>query len=157
LLDAQLLEVFHQTGEADRERVAAAYAAAGLRAEVVAFEPNMPARYLWADLALCRAGALTVAELAMAGLPALLVPYPHAADDHQLANARALADAAAARVLSARPLPTPDVVKAIRDAFASPAELQAMSARAARLARPDAAERIVQECAALVSDSEEKA
>ncbi len=117
----------------------------------------MPARYRWADLALCRAGALTVAELAMAGLPALLVPYPYAADDHQLANARALADAAAARVLASRPLPAPDVVKAIRSAFEDPAELQAMSARAAELARPDAAERIVQECAALVSGSEEGA
>jgi UDP-N-acetylglucosamine--N-acetylmuramyl-(pentapeptide) pyrophosphoryl-undecaprenol N-acetylglucosamine transferase len=156
-LDAQRLEIFHQTGEADRERVAAAYTAVGLRAEVVAFEPDMPTRYRWADLALCRAGALTVAELAMAGLPALLVPYPYAADDHQLANARALADAGAARVLAARPLPTPDVVKAIGGAFANPAELQAMSARAAKLARPDAAERIVQECAALVSDSEEEA
>lgn len=156
-LDAQLLEIFHQTGEADRERVAAAYAAVGLRAEVVAFEPDMPARYRWADLALCRAGALTVAELAMAGLPALLVPYPFAADDHQLANARALADAAAARVLPSRPLPAPAVVKAINSAFEDPEELQAMSARAARLARPDAAERIVQECAALVSGSEEGA
>jgi UDP-N-acetylglucosamine--N-acetylmuramyl-(pentapeptide) pyrophosphoryl-undecaprenol N-acetylglucosamine transferase len=85
------------------------------------------------------------------------VPYPYAADDHQLANARALADAAAARVLAARPLPTPDVVRAITGAFANPAELQAMSARAARLARPDAAERIVQECTALVSSTEEGA
>jgi len=156
-LDPQLLEIFHQTGEADRERVAAAYAATGLRAEVVAFEPDMPARYRWADLALCRAGALTVAELAMAGLPALLVPYPFAADDHQLANARVLAAAAAARVLAARPLPTRDVVEAISGAFADPAGLQAMSLRAAKLARPDAAEHIVQECAALVSGNREGA
>ena len=74
-LDASALEIFHQTGPADRERVADAYAKAGVSAEVVAFEPDMPRRYRWADSAVCRAGALTVAELALAALPALLVPY----------------------------------------------------------------------------------
>lgn len=153
-LEAGLFEVFHQTGEADRERVAAAYARAGVRAEVVAFEPDMPSRYRWADLALCRSGALTVAELALAGLPALLAPYPHAADDHQLANARALADAGAARVLASRPLATAEVAEALREAFAKPDELAAMGQRAARLARPRAAEQIVEECAALLEGSE---
>ena len=75
-LDRSSFEIFHQTGEADRERVASAYAAAGIAARVVAFERDMPARYAESDLALCRSGALTVAELAMAGLPALLVPIP---------------------------------------------------------------------------------
>jgi UDP-N-acetylglucosamine--N-acetylmuramyl-(pentapeptide) pyrophosphoryl-undecaprenol N-acetylglucosamine transferase len=156
-LDPDLLEIFHQAGEADRQPLAAAYAAAGLRAEVVAFEPDMPSRYRWADLALCRSGALTVAELALAGLPALLVPYPHAADDHQLANAKALDDAGAARVLAARPLAPQEVAGAIRAAFERPAELQAMGARAAGLARPDAAERIVEECAALIAGGRENA
>ena len=149
--DAQLLEVFHQTGEADRERVAAAYAAAGLRAEVVAFEPDMPARYRWADLAVCRSGALTVAELTLAALPALFVPYPHAADDHQAANARALADAGAARVLDPRSLTGDRLAAALRDLFAAPAELQSMSAASAKLARPDAAEQIIEDCAALLA------
>jgi len=148
------IRIFHQTGTADRERVGAAYAAAGIDAEVVDFEHDMPRRYREADLALCRAGALTVAELAMAGLPALLVPYPYAADDHQSANARALADAGAARVLASRPLPSAEVVASVEALFASPEALRAMSAAASKLARPDAAERIVESCAELLGTRE---
>jgi UDP-N-acetylglucosamine--N-acetylmuramyl-(pentapeptide) pyrophosphoryl-undecaprenol N-acetylglucosamine transferase len=149
-LDPRALEIFHQTGEADRERVAAAYARAGLVASVVAFEPEMPRRYRWADLAVCRSGALTVAELAMAGLPALLVPFPHAADDHQRVNALALAATGAARVLESRPLAAGELGRALREAFEKPAELAAMGRAAARAARPDAAERIVAGCAAML-------
>jgi UDP-N-acetylglucosamine--N-acetylmuramyl-(pentapeptide) pyrophosphoryl-undecaprenol N-acetylglucosamine transferase len=150
-LEPAAWEIFHQTGEADRERVAAAYAATALRAEVAAFEPEMPRRYRWADLALCRSGALTVAELAMAGLPALLVPFPHAADDHQRANALALSEAGAARVLASRPLEPAALGRALAELAGKPAELAAMSEAAARLARPDAAERIVEACAALAA------
>jgi UDP-N-acetylglucosamine--N-acetylmuramyl-(pentapeptide) pyrophosphoryl-undecaprenol N-acetylglucosamine transferase len=139
--------IFHQTGEADRERVANAYAAAGVAARVVAFERDMPARYAECDLALCRSGALTVAELAMAGLPALLVPYPFAADDHQSANARAVAEAGAAIVLPARPLVTDDLLRALAELAARPEQLIEMGAAAARLARRDAAARIVATCA----------
>ncbi len=148
-LDPREIEIFHQTGVAEREGVAAAYARTGIRAEVVDFEPDMPRRYQWADLAVCRSGALTVAELAMAGLPALLVPFPHAADDHQRANAQALAEAGAARVLDARPLDPAELARALASAFEKPAELAAMSRAAGRLARPEAAERIVEECAGL--------
>ena len=147
------IEIFHQTGDADRERVEAAYAEAGLRAEVAAFEPDMPSRYRWADLALCRSGALTVAELAMAGLPALLVPYPYAADDHQRANAEALAEAGAARVLSGLPLRGAEVAKAVGEAFSNAAALERMGRAAASLARPDAAEHIAAECAALCAEA----
>ena len=150
-LDPREIEIFHQTGESDQDRVAAAYARAGLVAQVVAFEPEMPRRYRWADLAVCRSGALTVAELALAGLPALLVPFPHAADDHQRANARALAQAGAARVLESRPLDPAELARALREAFEKPAELGAMGRATARIARPDAAERIVEECAALLA------
>jgi UDP-N-acetylglucosamine--N-acetylmuramyl-(pentapeptide) pyrophosphoryl-undecaprenol N-acetylglucosamine transferase len=143
------LEVFHQTGEADRARVAAAYAAAGLRAEVAAFEPEMPRRYRWADVALCRAGALTVAELCLAALPSVLVPYPHAADDHQRANARALARVGAARVLEPATLSGTQVAGVLRELLVAPGELASMSAAAGKRAQPDAAERIVEECAAL--------
>jgi UDP-N-acetylglucosamine--N-acetylmuramyl-(pentapeptide) pyrophosphoryl-undecaprenol N-acetylglucosamine transferase len=145
-------EVFHQTGEADRERVAAAYTAAGVPARVVAFERDMPARYAESDLALCRSGALTVAELAMAGLPALLVPYPFAADDHQTANARAAAEAGAAILLPSRPLAAGDVLRALSDLVAHPERLLAMGRAAARLARPDAAQRIVEACAAWTAE-----
>ena len=147
-LDATAFEIFHQTGATDRKRVADAYAAASLRAQVVAFEPDMPKRYADADLAICRAGALTVAELGMAGLPALLVPYPHAADDHQAANAQACESAASARVLPSRPLEADDIVGALTEFLRDPDQLRAMSAAASKLARPDAAERIVSACAA---------
>ena len=150
-LDGERLSIFHQSGEADRERVAAAYASARLDAEVVAFERDMPRRYREADLALCRAGALAVAELALAGLPALLVPYPFAADDHQTANARALADAGAARVLPCRPLETATVLSELNALLGAPEQLAAMGAAAAKLARPDAAERVVESCAELLA------
>jgi UDP-N-acetylglucosamine--N-acetylmuramyl-(pentapeptide) pyrophosphoryl-undecaprenol N-acetylglucosamine transferase len=146
-LDASRIEIFHQTGEVDRERTEAAYRAAGLRTEVVAFEPDMPARYRWADLALCRSGALTVAELALAALPALLVPYPFAADDHQTANAAALVAAGAARMLDENPLGGKRIARALREAFEAPEQLAAMGDAAAKLARPDAAARIVEDCA----------
>lgn len=148
-------EIVHQTGEADRERVAAAYAAAGVRAEVLAFEPDMPRRYREADLALCRAGALTVAELALAGLPALLVPYPYAADDHQSANARALVAAGAARLLPARSLTPDDVQRVLEELAARPEALHGMGLAASKLARPDAAERIVDACLALQGGAED--
>jgi UDP-N-acetylglucosamine--N-acetylmuramyl-(pentapeptide) pyrophosphoryl-undecaprenol N-acetylglucosamine transferase len=155
--DPGAFEIFHQTGDADRERVARAYTDAGIRAEVVAFETDMPARYSWADVALCRSGALTVAELAMAGLPSLLVPYPFAADDHQRANARALEEAGAARLLASNPLPSDDVVKALRNILDDPDTLVDMSSRAASLAHPDAAERIIEACLGLLSHSSEDA
>ena len=148
-LDPERIAVFHQTGEADRERVEDAYAAARVPAEVVAFERDMPRRYREADLALCRAGALTVAELCMAGLPALLVPYPFAADDHQAANAQALADAGAARMLPSRPLETSDLMTALRELMRAPETLRAMGLAAASRARPDAADTIVKTCAEL--------
>jgi UDP-N-acetylglucosamine--N-acetylmuramyl-(pentapeptide) pyrophosphoryl-undecaprenol N-acetylglucosamine transferase len=141
------LEIFHQTGEADRERVAGAYAEIGVRAEVAAFEPEMPRRYRWADVAVCRSGALTVAELCLAALPSVLVPYPHAADDHQRANARALARAGAARVLEPATLSGKQLAGVLGELFADPGELENMSSAAAKRARPDAAERIVAECA----------
>jgi UDP-N-acetylglucosamine--N-acetylmuramyl-(pentapeptide) pyrophosphoryl-undecaprenol N-acetylglucosamine transferase len=147
LLAGLPLEIFHQTGEADRDRVATAYAGSGVRAEVAAFEPEMPRRYRWADVALCRAGALTVAELCLAALPSVLVPYPHAADDHQRANARALARAGAARVLDPATLSGTQVAGVLRELFAAPGEIGGMSTAAGKRAQPDAAERIVEECA----------
>ena len=150
-LDTARIEIFHQTGSADRERVAEAYARAGVSAEVVEFERDMPSRYAWADLAVCRSGALTVAELALAGLPALFVPYPYAADDHQAANARAMAAANAARVLASKTLTATQLAMQLTELFAAPETLSAMSAAAAKLAHWDAAERIIEDCAALVA------
>jgi UDP-N-acetylglucosamine--N-acetylmuramyl-(pentapeptide) pyrophosphoryl-undecaprenol N-acetylglucosamine transferase len=147
-LSPNTIDVFHQTGVADREIVTKRYADAGVAAEVVAFEPNMPTRYRWADLAICRAGALTVAELALAEMPALLVPYPFAADDHQAANARALEEAGAARRLDARPLDVPALTQTIAEFAHTPSRLLPMRAAARNLARPNAAEEIIEHCLA---------
>jgi UDP-N-acetylglucosamine--N-acetylmuramyl-(pentapeptide) pyrophosphoryl-undecaprenol N-acetylglucosamine transferase len=149
------IEVFHQTGASDRERVSDAYRKAGVTAQVVPFEPEMPQRYAWADLALCRSGALTVAELAMAGLPGLLVPYPYAADNHQAANARALEDAGAARLLDAEGFDAAMLIAALEALIQSPGTLRQMSESAAGLARPDAAARIVSECRSLLPERRE--
>lgn len=149
-IDLSRLEIFHQTGEADRERVAAAYATAGARAEVVAFEPDMPARYRAADLALCRSGAMTVAELGLAGLPALLVPYPHAANDEQSANARELQACGAARLLPSKDFDSDVLARELAEILANPSRLRAMGEGASKLARPHAAEEIVEACAKLI-------
>jgi UDP-N-acetylglucosamine--N-acetylmuramyl-(pentapeptide) pyrophosphoryl-undecaprenol N-acetylglucosamine transferase len=145
------LEVFHQSGAADRDRVAAAYARAGVRAEVVAFERDMPTRYRWADLALCRAGALSIAELALAGLPALLVPLPHAADDHQSANARQLVNAGAARMFDPRRFEAAQLVETLLEILEKPDRLVEMQRSAAALGRPRAADEIVHECRTLLA------
>lgn len=146
------IEVFHQTGETDRAAVAARYAELGITAEVVAFERDMPRRYAWADLAICRAGALTVAELALAGIPALVVPYPFAADDHQTANARALEEAGAARRIPAQPLDVHALAQTIAELVSTPGRLLLMRQASARLARPRAANDIIERCLAQLGD-----
>jgi UDP-N-acetylglucosamine--N-acetylmuramyl-(pentapeptide) pyrophosphoryl-undecaprenol N-acetylglucosamine transferase len=149
-LDPARFEIVHQTGEADRERVAKAYAEAKLPATVVAFERDMAARYRRADLVIARAGAITLAELALAGRPAVLVPLTHTGGGEQLENARERERLGAAIALD----PARDTAEALREAIeelvAEPRRLLAMGAAAARLARPDAAERILAACRALV-------
>jgi len=145
-LDPGVLEIFHQAGRDDRARVEEAYRKAGFRAEVVEFTDDLPPRYAWADLAVCRAGALTVAELAVAGLPALLVPYPYAADDHQAANARALAECGGALVLGSRPLEPAALASALVGLLAEPERILAMRSALAARARPGAARAIVDDC-----------
>ncbi|MEE3327398.1 MAG: undecaprenyldiphospho-muramoylpentapeptide beta-N-acetylglucosaminyltransferase [Myxococcota bacterium] len=153
---AQLpIQIFHQTGQADLSAVREAYAQARVSAEVVEFERDMPSRYLWADLAISRAGALTVAELAMAGLPALLIPYPFAADDHQAANAEALSKAGAALRLDSRPLNPERLVEEIRTLQENPGQLIAMSQAATTRAQPDAARKIIEETAAALQENAE--
>ncbi len=143
------VEIFHQTGEADRERVAAAYQAAGTRAEAVVFERDMPRRYAWADLVVCRAGAISVAELALAGRAALLIPLGHVGGGEQFANARELERSGAAQVLESRGLTPEAFSKALFALLADRERLAEMSARAATAAKPDATEAIAEACLAL--------
>ena len=110
----------------------------------------MPARLEAADLAVCRAGAMTLAELAAAGRPAILVPYPYAADDHQRHNAEAVERAGAARVLPDPTLDGPTLAGAVRELAADPGMLRRMGRTARELAVPDATVRIADEVDALV-------
>lgn len=141
-------EVRHQAGRT-LELARQAYAAAGLGIEPEAFIEDMAAAYAWADLVVCRAGALTVAELAAAGLPAVLVPYPHAVDDHQTANARYLVSAGAAVLIQERDLTPQVLADALRPLLSDRPGLLKRAEAARRQAWPQARDRIVDECLAL--------
>jgi UDP-N-acetylglucosamine--N-acetylmuramyl-(pentapeptide) pyrophosphoryl-undecaprenol N-acetylglucosamine transferase len=142
LPNASALRIVHQTGEASREGVAAAYAALGREAEVLAFLDDMEARLAQADLVLCRSGATTCAELQVAGKAAILVPFARAADDHQKTNALAMAAAGAARMLEESQLSGESLAAALQDLVAAPSHIAAMEDAARGLARPDAAARV---------------
>jgi len=126
----------------DLDRVRAAYAADGVEAELAAFFPDVAAQLERAHLVIARAGASTVAELAVAGRPAILVPLPGAIDDHQSANARALSDAGAARVIAQHDL-NPSLLAEVLSALLRYPDTMVRAARAARsIARPEAALRL---------------
>ncbi len=139
-------QVWHQTGEATLETAREAYRAAGIDARIEAFITDMAAAYAWADFVICRSGALTIAELAAAGLPALLVPFPGAVDDHQTRNAHFLVDAGAAVLLPQAEL-APARLAAEISAFGSGREgIIERATRARELAQPGAAETIASLC-----------
>jgi UDP-N-acetylglucosamine--N-acetylmuramyl-(pentapeptide) pyrophosphoryl-undecaprenol N-acetylglucosamine transferase len=147
--------VVHQTGPEDYEAISRAYALCpGLAADVRPFLDDMPRRLAEADLVVCRAGATTLAELAAAGRPAILVPFPFAADDHQRANAVAVQEAGAAVMVEDRDLEgerfTEELVALASD---RPRRLR-MAAAARSLARPDATARIADMADELVSHTE---
>ena len=144
---AQRPQVVHQSGRRHLEGLRANYAAAGVEAEVRDYIEDMAAAWRDCDFAVCRAGAMTVAELACAGVPALLVPFPHAVDDHQTGNAEFLSTAGAAWLLQQRDL-SPEKLAALI-AGLDRAKLAAMSDLALKLARPDAAQRVANICEAL--------
>lgn len=143
-------ELVVQTGAEEREAVAAAFAGwpAG-RVRVEAYVDDMPAALAWADLAVCRAGAMTLAELAAAGKPAILVPFPHATDDHQRRNAEAVAAAGAAVVLADDACDGPRLAAAVAALADDPGRRAAMAAASAALARPEAAAAIAADLLAL--------
>jgi UDP-N-acetylglucosamine--N-acetylmuramyl-(pentapeptide) pyrophosphoryl-undecaprenol N-acetylglucosamine transferase len=146
-----IVEIVHQTGAEELDAVRAAYAAYPHRHEVHAFLDDMPARLAAADLVLCRAGASTLAELSAAGRPALLVPFPHAAADHQRRNAETLVAAGAAELVPDRELDGPRLAATVGRLAADAAARLAMGERARRLARPDAAREIVDIALGLVT------
>lgn len=141
-------EVVHQAGARDAEQVTARYRELGVEARVAPFIDDMAAAYAWADLAVCRSGALTVAELSAAGLGAVLVPFAAAVDDHQTKNAAFLVGNGAARLLP-QSAATPQALAALLDELLAERSPLAEMARHARgLAHNDAAERVAQACLA---------
>jgi UDP-N-acetylglucosamine--N-acetylmuramyl-(pentapeptide) pyrophosphoryl-undecaprenol N-acetylglucosamine transferase len=139
-------EVRHQSGAPDLVATRQRYAEAGIEAEVTAFIDDIAAAYGWADLVVCRAGALTVSELAAAGLGALLVPFPHAVDDHQSANARFLSERGAAIVLQEREMTPAKLAGVLGPLMANRAKALQMAEAARSAGTPGAAERVAEAC-----------
>ena len=133
------IHIIHQTGERDYNDAQAAYRQAGSSAEVYPFITDMPAFFARADLVLCRSGASTVAEITAAGKPAVFVPFPRAADDHQRVNAQALERAGAAVVAEETKLERVWLADTIAALLGDPGRLQRMSEAARKLAHPNAA------------------
>jgi len=140
--------VIHQTGKADHAEVQATYERLGLSAAVVPFIENMHEVYTEADLVICRAGAMTLAELTTLGKPAILIPYPYAVDDHQRANAEVLVQAGAAQMIRDAELTPESLCQVIRPLMADQQRLEAMARAAAVLGRPDATTAVMRECLA---------
>ncbi|HDS15189.1 MAG TPA: undecaprenyldiphospho-muramoylpentapeptide beta-N-acetylglucosaminyltransferase [Proteobacteria bacterium] len=140
------LWIVHQSGQAQLAAVAQAYAAWPDRARAVAFIEDMEKQYAAADLVICRAGALTLAELVELGKPSLLVPFPQAAHDHQSFNAGVLVEAGAAWVRPEVELDEENLAADIESLIKSPQRLMAMSRAALQLRQPGAAARIVDHC-----------
>ncbi|WP_374621616.1 undecaprenyldiphospho-muramoylpentapeptide beta-N-acetylglucosaminyltransferase [Pandoraea sp.] len=143
-------QVTHQAGVKHIQALQANYAAAGVTVDAVPFIDDMVAAYAAADLVICRAGAMTVAEVAAAGVAALFVPFPHAVDDHQTTNARFLADKGAATLIDQRELSVETLAEWLRRQTRE--SLLAMGEKARALAKPDATEQVARVCAALVKD-----
>jgi len=147
------IHIIHQTGERDYNDALAAYKSLGESAEVFKFIEDMPAVFARADLVVCRSGASTVAEITAAGKPAIFVPFPRAADDHQRVNAEALAGSGAAVVVEESKLEGVWLAETIAALLGDPRRLQQMSEAARGLAHPDAA-RDIAKMAARVSGME---
>lgn len=152
LTNLQQINVRHQTGAGHLASVKAAYSESSLAAdcyELMEFITDIPAAYAWADLVICRAGALTVAEVAAAGVPAIFVPLPHAVDDHQTKNAQTLVDVEAALLLPQNELTAEKLTDLLKSYMNTPEKLLEMGRRAKSLARLDAAERVAHCCTEL--------
>jgi UDP-N-acetylglucosamine--N-acetylmuramyl-(pentapeptide) pyrophosphoryl-undecaprenol N-acetylglucosamine transferase len=139
--------VLHQSGSAHQEAVVARYREHGVDAEVVAFIDDMAGRYAETDLIVCRAGATTIAEIAAAGIASVLVPYPHAVDDHQTINARFLADRGGAVLVPQREL-TAQRLAGIVAGFTRE-QLLAMAQAARAVGKPEATRSVAQACVEL--------
>jgi UDP-N-acetylglucosamine--N-acetylmuramyl-(pentapeptide) pyrophosphoryl-undecaprenol N-acetylglucosamine transferase len=138
------VSVVHQSGEKHLQVLKQNYAAAGVEGELVAFIDDMARRYAEADLVICRAGAVTIAELSAGGMASILVPFPHAVDDHQTANARFLAEKGAAILVPQREMTAEKLAMLIGSL--DRAKLLDMAKKARALGKPDAAALVARRC-----------
>ncbi len=148
---AQRPQVRHQAGRGKAVDAAQAYRTLGVEADVSEFIDDIAAAYAWADLVICRAGALTVSELMAAGVAAILVPFPHAVDDHQTANARFLSEAGAAELIAQAALDPSALAERLQTLLGDRARLHAMATNAYRLACRDATMRVADICGELAA------
>ena len=149
------IQVLHQTGAKDQAEIAARYEKlkpTGLSAQAVSFIDDMARAYADADLLVCRAGATTIAELTVCKKPAILVPFPFAADDHQTVNARSLVDAGAALLMPEKDLTAESLAGQLRSLEADRTRLGRMSRASGLLGRPEAAREIADVCVSLCRD-----
>lgn len=145
-------QILHQTGDAELEAVRQAYRKAGFDpAQVVPFIDDMATAYAEAKLVVCRAGATTLAELAVCSRPAVLIPFPYAAGDHQTANAKKLAEADAARLLPQDELTAEKLATMIQQLLSDVVKLQQIADNSRKLSQPGAAQKILDECRKLIA------
>jgi len=145
------LRILHQTGEEDLDEVRKGYSAAGVNPNfVVAFIDDMASAYADSELVICRAGATTIAELTVCGRPAILIPYPHAAGDHQTENARTLAEAGAACLVHQSEMTADGLTQMVSELLADRAHLEQMAISSRQMGRPGATRRILEECERLI-------
>ncbi|MDO5090044.1 MAG: undecaprenyldiphospho-muramoylpentapeptide beta-N-acetylglucosaminyltransferase [Cardiobacteriaceae bacterium] len=155
LPEAARPEVLHQAGERGLPEAQSAYVASGVEAQVVPFMEDMASAYADADWVIARSGALTVAEIATVGLPALFVPFPHAVDDHQTANAQTLVDAGAAQVVQQADL-TADILAGQIAAHADRTALRKKAEAARAVSHGEALERIMDAVYNVIAKNSEK-
>jgi UDP-N-acetylglucosamine--N-acetylmuramyl-(pentapeptide) pyrophosphoryl-undecaprenol N-acetylglucosamine transferase len=145
-LGNQKISFIHQSGSDDEAMLVNAYKQQNIQAEVRSFFHDMMTPYQKSDLIICRAGATTVAELSILGKPAIIIPFPHAADDHQVKNAQAVVDAGGAEMIVENQLSGYLLADRIRFYASNPGALQTMHHKSLAFARPDAAQHIVRDC-----------
>lgn len=149
--DSSELEIWHQTGKQDYTSVQRSYRSITIPATVEAFIRNIAQAYAWADLVICRAGALTVSELAAVGVASILIPFPYAVDDHQYYNGRYLAEVGAAEIIRQEELTAEQLMQLIQGFVTDRARLITMAERARGLAKPGALSAVVNTCCKLSS------
>jgi UDP-N-acetylglucosamine--N-acetylmuramyl-(pentapeptide) pyrophosphoryl-undecaprenol N-acetylglucosamine transferase len=145
------LHVIHQTGERDYNEVQAAYSRTSASAEISRFIDDMPGAFAQADLLICRSGASTVAEVTAAGKPAIFVPFPRAADNHQRRNAEAIADAGAAVLIPESDLTPRRLAETVTELLSNPGRLREMSEKARSMGHKDAAAQVAEMAVGLSS------